>query len=188
MTLRRATNLLLLAVSAGGLLIGIAAWLGGQAQWAAWIWIFGSAPVLVAVLVGIGRAVLRREAGLDLIALLSIAGALALGEYLTGVVIGLMLASGRGLEDFAEARARREMSALLSRTPRTANGYDGANNLVQIPFNMIKPATGCRSGAARPSRRTGQCQAMQPCSMNRRSRASRCRSGGHRARSCVAGR
>ena len=41
---------------------------------------------------------------------------MALGEYLTGAVIGLMLASGRSLEDFAEARARREMSALLGRT------------------------------------------------------------------------
>jgi len=133
MTLRRATNPLLLAVSAAALLAGIAAQFSGQPEWAAWIWIFGSVPVLLAVLVGIGHAIMRREAGVDLIALLSIAGAMALGEYLTGAVIGLMLASGRGLEDFAEARARREMSALLSRAPRTANRYDGGNNLVQIP-------------------------------------------------------
>ena|SRR5271165_3064398 len=146
MNLRRATNLLLLAVSGGGLIAGIAARLYGEPEWAAWIWVFGSAPVLLAVLVGIGRAILRREAGLDLIALLSMAGAMALGEYLTGAVIGLMLASGRGLENFAEARARREMSALLSRAPRTANRYEGGNNLVQIPLDMIRPA-------ARPRRR-----------------------------------
>src|SRR5271169_2611397 len=114
MNLRRATNLLLLAVSAGGLIVGIAAWLGGQPEWAGWIWVFGSSPVLLAVLVGIGRAVLRREAGLVLIALLSMGGAMALGEYLTGAVIGLMLASGRSLENFAEERARREMSALAN--------------------------------------------------------------------------
>jgi heavy metal translocating P-type ATPase len=153
MTLRRAANLLLLTVSAAGLLAGIAAWLGGQPRWAAWIWMSGSVAMLLAVLAGIGRAVLRREAGLDLIALLSIAGALALGEYLTGAVIGLMLASGRSLEDFAEARAQREMSALLSRAPRTANRYEGANNLVQIPLDRIRPGDRLlvRSGEAVPT-------------------------------------
>ena len=57
MTLRRAINLVLLAASAGGLLTGIAVRLSGQPEWAAWIWVFGSAPMLLAVLVGIGRAV-----------------------------------------------------------------------------------------------------------------------------------
>ena len=153
MNLRRTTNLLLLAVSASGLIAGIAAQLYGEPIWAVRIWVLGSAPVLVAVLVGIGRTLLRREAGLDLIALLSIAGAMALGEYLTGAVIGLMLASGRSLEDFAEARARREMSALLSRVPRTANRYDAGNNLVQIPLNSIKPGDRLlvRTGEAVPT-------------------------------------
>ena len=94
MNLRRTTNLLLLAVSAAGLIGGIVAWMIGEPKWADWIWIVSAAPVLSAVVVGIARAVLRREAGLDLIALLSMGGAMALGEYLTGAVIGLMLASG----------------------------------------------------------------------------------------------
>src|SRR5271169_6636908 len=152
MNLRRATNLLLLAVSAGGLIVGIAAWLGGQPEWAGWIWVFGSAPVLLAVLVGIGRAVLRREAGLDLIALLSIAGAMALGEYLTSAVIGLMLASGRSLEDFAEGRARREMTALLGRAPgqqtaMTAGGWPKSRSKASLR------GTACSSAQARPSQR-----------------------------------
>ena len=138
MNLRRTANLLLLIVSAGGLIAGLAAYFYGETKWAGWIWVSGSAPMLLALLVGIGRAVLRREAGLDLIALLSMAGAIALGEHLTGAVIGLMLASGRSLEDFAEGRARREMSALLSRAPRTANRYD-SGNLVQIPLASIRP-------------------------------------------------
>ena len=153
MNLRRTTNLLLLAVSGGGLIAGTAAQLYGEPNWAAWIWVFGSAPVLLAVLVGIGRTLLRREAGLDLIALLSIAGAMALGEYLAGAVIALMLASGRSLEDFAEARARREMSALLNRVPRTANRYDAGNNLIQIPLDMIRPGDRLlvRTGEAVPT-------------------------------------
>src|SRR5271167_1004098 len=114
MNLRSTTNLLLLAVSAAGLIGGIIARMSGEPKWADWIWMASTAPVLSAVVVGIARAVLRREAGLDLIALLSMGGAMALGEYLTGAVIGLMLASGRSLENFAEERARREMSALAN--------------------------------------------------------------------------
>jgi cation transport ATPase len=129
---RVATNLFLFAVSAIALGAGAAAQLAGVPDWAKWIWLGGSIPVLVAVLIGMARRLLRRDAGLDIIAVLSIAGALGLGEYLTGAVIALMLASGRALEDYAEARARREMSALLSRAPRTANRYEGFG-LVQVP-------------------------------------------------------
>src|SRR6516225_2275183 len=152
MNLRRVTNVLLLAVSATGLIGGIAVRISGEPTWAGWIWVISSAPVLLAVVVGIGRTVLRREAGIDLIALLSIGVAMALGEYLTGAVIGLMLASGRSLEDFAEERARREMSALLGRAPRVANRYEGAE-IVQAPLDQIRPGDGLlvRSGEAVPT-------------------------------------
>jgi heavy metal translocating P-type ATPase len=138
MNIRRASNLSLLTVSATGLIGGLAAWLSGQPKWADAIWVISAAPALLAVAGGIIRAALRREAGLDLIALLSIGGAIALGEYLTGAVIGLMLASGRSLEDFAEQRARREMSALLDRAPRVANRYQGTE-IVQAPLDQIQP-------------------------------------------------
>src|SRR6516164_5685829 len=152
MNLRRVTTVLLLAVSATGLIGGIAVRISGEPTWAGWIWVISSAPVLLAVVVGIGRTVLRREAGIDLIALLSIGGAMALGEYLTGAVIGLMLASGRSLEDFAEERARREMSALLGRAPRTANRYDGVE-IVQVPLHNIRPGDRLlvRAGEAVPT-------------------------------------
>ena len=152
MTLSRTANLLLLGVSAAGLIGGIAAWIGSEPEWAEEIWVISSAPVFLALIVGIVRAVLRREAGLDLIALLSIGGAIALGEYLTAAVIGLMLASGRGLEDLAEERARREMSALLGRAPRTANRYEGTE-IIQVPLDQIEPGDRLlvRSGEAVPT-------------------------------------
>jgi P-type E1-E2 ATPase len=130
----------------------LAAWLSGQPNWADAIWVIGAAPALLAVAGGIIRTALRREAGLDLIALLSIGGAIALGEYLTGAVIGLMLASGRSLEDFAEERARREMSALLGRAPRVANRYEGTET-AQAPLDQIRPGDRLlvRSGEAVPT-------------------------------------
>jgi hypothetical protein len=90
-----------LAFSAAALTTGLSARLAGHPGWANWIWLLGSVPVLLVVLVGIARAIVRREAGLDLIALLSMTGAMALREYLTGAVTG-----GRSLEDFAEAVTR----------------------------------------------------------------------------------
>jgi cation transport ATPase len=121
-------------------------------KWAEAIWIIGAAPALLTMAGGIIRAALRREAGLDLIALLSIGGAIALGEYLTGAVIGLMLASGRSLEDFAEERARREMSGLLGRAPRAANRYEDTA-IVQAPLDQIRPGDRLlvRSGEAVPT-------------------------------------
>jgi hypothetical protein len=46
--------------------------------------------VLLGLLVGIGLSLRRGEFGLDLIAALAMAGALALGEYLAGIIIALM--------------------------------------------------------------------------------------------------
>ena len=45
------------------------------------------------------RTLLRGDVGVDAIALVAMAGALALGEYLAGAVVALMLAGGNALED-----------------------------------------------------------------------------------------
>lgn len=52
------------------------------------------------------RALLRRDLGVDMIALVAIGTALALGEYLAGGVVALMLAGGNALEEYAGGRAR----------------------------------------------------------------------------------
>ena len=58
---------------------------------------------------------------MDAIALVSMAGALALGEYAAGAVVALMLAGGNWLEDRADRRARRELTMLVERAPRIAH-------------------------------------------------------------------
>ncbi len=50
-----------------------------------------------------------------------------------------MLATGRSLEDFADARAHRELSALLARAPRTAHRYVH-DALESIPIEEVAPA------------------------------------------------
>src|SRR5690349_1101933 len=66
------------------------------------------------------RSLLRGDVGVDAIALFSMAGALALGEYLAGAVVALMLAGGNALEEAANRRARRDLTALVERAPRRA--------------------------------------------------------------------
>jgi cation transport ATPase len=53
------------------------------------------------------QSLLRRSAGVDIIAVLAIVGALVLGEYLAGAVIGLMIATGRALTEAVMLRRRR---------------------------------------------------------------------------------
>jgi heavy metal translocating P-type ATPase len=76
----------------------------------------------------------RRQPGVDIIALIAVVSALALGEYLTGAIIGVMLATGRFLEEYAGGKAQRELTALIQRAPRTATvvNSDGIAETVDI--------------------------------------------------------
>ncbi len=136
----RVLNLALLVLALDGLVAGLMLRWAGWADWDRWLLLAGTPPVLIAVLVDSVMSLLRREVGLDIIALLSIGGAIALDEYVAAGVIGLMLAGGRALEDFADVRARREISALLARVPRTANRYDeggDGDRLAAIPLENV---------------------------------------------------
>ena len=71
--------------------------------------------------------------GVDIIALLALVGALAVGEYLAAGVIAVMVTSGRTLEAWAAGRAHRDLRALLERSPRLAHRYEaGALRTVQV--------------------------------------------------------
>lgn len=63
----------------------------------------------------------RRQPGVDIIAVIAVVASLALGELLTAAIIGVMLATGHFLEDYAAGRAQRELTSLIQRAPRTAH-------------------------------------------------------------------
>ena len=129
---------ILAALSALTLLLGLVMRLTGNEVIGRYIWIAGSSAVAIWIVVTSIIRLLRRDAGVDIIALLAIAGAIVLGENLTAAVIGLMFASGRALEDYAEGKAMRTMSALLDRAPKTANKYLG-DALSVIPISDVVP-------------------------------------------------
>src|SRR5690348_1406845 len=105
----------LLPLAFASLVAGLVLTAIGSEPVASLIWTIASAIVGLRLALSIGRDLLAREAGVDVIALLAIGGAIALGESLAAVVIAVMLATGEALEAYAEGRAHRELSALLGR-------------------------------------------------------------------------
>ena len=115
-----------IAAAAG---IGIIAYLicryaiPGAAEHSRWI--------LVAVLLGTGtplvvdlaRKALHGEFGSDLLAGVSIVTSVAVGEYLAGSIIVVMLSGGNALEQYATHRASTALSALAKRLPRIAHRH-----------------------------------------------------------------
>ena len=128
----------LITIALTGLFAGIGLRLAGHQDWAALAWAAGTLPVLAALLAEIVTSLRRGDYGLDVVAALSMSAALAFGETLAAAVVALMYAGGQYLESFAEGRARREMTALLSRAPRTAMRHrNGA--LEEVPLEAILP-------------------------------------------------
>lgn len=128
----------LVAVAVAGLVAGLALRVAGQPDLADLAWTLGVLPSLAALLVEIVRSLRRGEVGLDIVAALSMSAALLVGETLAAAVVALMYSGGSFLESFAEGRARREMSALLTRVPRTATLHrDGA--LDEVALDAVAP-------------------------------------------------
>ncbi|HUL74993.1 MAG TPA: heavy metal translocating P-type ATPase [Vicinamibacterales bacterium] len=87
-----------------------------------------TAPLLLALLLGGGPLVVdlllklaRREFGSDLLAGLSIATSVVLGEYLAGTLVVLMLSGGEALENYAVRNASSALDALARRMPTIAH-------------------------------------------------------------------
>ncbi len=125
-------------ICGGGLVLGALTWLLGERAVATAAWILAAIAALLPLAWQVLGALRRREAGVDVLALVAIGGALLLHEHLTAAVIALMFAGGTLLESHAERRARRELSALLAHAPRSAQRYEGGG-LVDIPLEAIAP-------------------------------------------------
>jgi len=129
---------MLLGVVLVALLAGLAALVAGGEMAARLLFAVAALPVAALVARDTARALRGGSLGVDVVALVAIGTALALGEVFTAALIALMVASGGALEDFAAARARRELTALASRTPRIAHRRDGAD-LADIAVEAIRP-------------------------------------------------
>ena len=134
--LRRRSALVLLAATASGLAVGGLAWLAGAGAVSDVAWLATAACGLGYALWSAADSLRRGRVGVDVIALLALAGAMAVRELLAAAVISVMLTSGRALEAWAAERARHDLNALLTRAPRTARRYRGGS-LETVPLEEI---------------------------------------------------
>ena len=130
------TSRIWLAAAIVGIVTGGVLKLAGQEDAADIAWAITTVVGIIPMAREVVTGLLRREPGVDVIALLAMLGALALEEYLAGAVIALMLSTGEALEAYADRRAHRELSALLERAPRTVNRYEG-DDLVTRPIEEV---------------------------------------------------
>jgi len=131
-------RVLTLFVSSTALLLGgVLAWLPGRESVATPLW---AAATVLGLSFSVGAvidAARRRRPTVDVIALLALAGALAVDEAFAGAMITVMLASGQLLETRAAARARRDLSLLVQRVPRSTHRRLG-ESLVEIDVDEVR--------------------------------------------------
>jgi heavy metal translocating P-type ATPase len=127
----------MVALALTGLLAGAVAWVLGWQSAADLAWAFTTAIAVPPVAISLLQRLRHGSLGVDLIALLALAGALAYHQYLAGALISLMFATGQALEAYGGARARAELTALLARAPRTAQRYAGTA-VETVPVDAIR--------------------------------------------------
>jgi cation transport ATPase len=131
-TLRRT----LIVIALAALAIGLATAFAGHQGAARRIWAAGTIPVVLALAISIVRDILAGRMGVDAIAFLSMAAALALGQTFAGVVVAIMYAGGNVLEDYAVGRAERDLKSLVDRAPRVAHRRTGVS-FEDVPIEQI---------------------------------------------------
>ncbi|MSW98040.1 MAG: HAD-IC family P-type ATPase, partial [Actinobacteria bacterium] len=95
--------------------------LAGYHVWAQWG--ISAFAILVALLEGVAmvRSIVRGKWGIDVLAITAIVATVVVGEYWAALIIVIMFTGGEALETFAAGRAKRELTALLNRTPLIAH-------------------------------------------------------------------
>jgi len=95
--------------------------------------VVGGAPLVFKTLLGL----IRGRFAADVVAMLAIVTAAALGQYFAGAVIVLMQSGGEALEAYAMRRASSSLEALLARAPKVAHVLRGAD-LVDVPVDTVR--------------------------------------------------
>jgi len=126
----------LIAIALTGLALGTMAWFAGHDLLANRIWAAGTVPVVIGLAVSMARDFMAGRMGVDTVAFVSMSAALLLGQNLAGAVVAVMYAGGNMLEDFAVARAERDLKSLVDRAPRVAHRRADAS-VDDVPIDKV---------------------------------------------------
>lgn len=103
-------------------------------------WIVSAYALVIAghSFVGMVRDLLKGHAGVDVLAVLAITASVLVGEHWAALVIVLMITGGEALEDYAANRAKRELTALLDRSPQSAHRVHASGHIEEIPIDEVR--------------------------------------------------
>lgn len=126
----------LFVIAVTGLSLGTLFWIYGHGTLAGRVWALATVPVIIGLAISIVRDLLAGRLGVDAVAFISMSAALLLGEPLAGSVVAVMYAGGNLLEDFAVARAERDLRSLVDRAPRLAHRRTD-NGIEDVPIEQV---------------------------------------------------
>jgi heavy metal translocating P-type ATPase len=132
------TNYLLLLLTGLALGVGLFGRVVGLAMLSQVAFMSGAAIGLGLSIALILAAIRHGEFGSDILALISIIATALTNEWLAASVIALMLAGGRGLESWAEGRARNQLEALLARAPHKAHLVTETGEIREVELAAVQ--------------------------------------------------
>jgi heavy metal translocating P-type ATPase len=91
----------------------------------------------VPLIIDLAQKAFRGEFGADLLAGLSIVTSAAIGEYLAGSIVVLMLSGGTALEQYATRRASAVLATLAKRLPRIAHRRAGSE-VIDVDLDQVR--------------------------------------------------
>lgn len=86
---------------------------------------------------GMVRSLRDGRLGVDILAILAIISTVAVGEYWATLVIVFMMLGGEALEEFANQRAKQELTDLLKRAPKIAHRQQSDGTFEDIAVDVI---------------------------------------------------
>lgn len=128
----RQFGLVILSVVIAGVLALI-----GQNKWSNVVLVVSMIANVIPLLWDMWQDLRSGKYGVDILAATAIITSAIMGEYWAGIIIVVMLTGGEALEDYAERRAKKELSSLLARKPKKAHLLKGSK-VVEIKASEVK--------------------------------------------------
>ena len=99
---------------------------------------FAAGLVSIPVVIDMIKTLRSGHFGVDVLAITAIVTAIILQEYWAAMIIVLMLTGGEALEDYAQRRAKKELSTLLSNRPKIAHIKRGGKT-IDVKASQVEP-------------------------------------------------
>lgn len=84
------------------------------------------------------KSILKKQLALDYVAILAIAVALSAGEHIVALIIALMIATGRTLEEYGVAAAKNSLTKLIDRIPNSVSVWKNGEVIKKEIVSKVK--------------------------------------------------